>query len=61
MLTEDQIDGLMRLWDDLDAAIQRVETSLPTSLSDNVRKMSGERIAFRRRLQGLMRQAANNS
>lgn len=60
MLTEDQIVALLKAWDELDAAVQRVECAMPMKLSEAVRDMSGARIDCRHRLQSLMRHAVQS-
>lgn len=55
MLSEEQTVGLLKAWDELDAATQRVEMALPKQMSKAVEIMSGARIDFRQQLQAAMR------
>jgi hypothetical protein len=57
VLTEDQIVGLLKAWDDMDAAGARVEVALPEQMTAAILAFRAQRLQFRSRLQTIMQHA----
>lgn len=57
LIRENQITGLLKLYDELDNSMQRVECALPSQMTEAVFQMVTARQLFRARLQSVMRHA----